>query len=326
MSNRINEDFDSYEEQQALNGDFDSYPRLEDCFGNINEPNSRQSSNPSDDKESDIFPTPLSDTNQSPEILYWPENVENDSFDEIPKIDNKDENNNEKKNNTNDEDQKDIINNEENNDDDNDNDNKNNVNNDDTAQLVELGRKRTETDSSPCIYRSDFLRRKVKGLVLDYSLEFINEKICNLYDNKIGKGICIKQFQKLNKKKLSSTIIKYNQEFLHITLEQIFSEMSDAKTNFPKEHNLNLIKSLKNDNDYNKRNYFQNLFNLTFLQCLNHMNGTEWHQELLGLKKRSEIFEKFNGNEDYKKNLETYFQNYESIINQKKGRRPRHEG
>ena len=162
--------------------------------------------------------TGLSDTNQSPEILYWPENVENDSFDEIPKIDNKDENNNEKKNNTNDdEDQKDIINNEENNDDDNDNDNdnKNNVNNDDTAQLVELGRKRTETDSSPCIYRSDFLRRKVKGLVLDYSLEFINEKICNLYDNKIGKGICIKQFQKLNKKKLSSTIIKYNQEFLH---------------------------------------------------------------------------------------------------------------
>ena len=324
MTDKINEVFDSYQEKQASNDDFDSYPRLEDVFENINEPNSRQSSNPSDDKESDNFIVPLSDTNPSPELFFWPENVENDSFDELPKIDNKDENNNEKKNNTNDEDQKDIINNEENNGD--DNDNKNDVSNDNTAQLVELGKKRTKTDSSPGKYRPDLLRRKVKGLVLDNLLEFINEKICNLYDNKIGKGICIKQFQKLNKKILSSTIIKYNQEFLHKILEQIFSEMSGAKTNFPKEHNINLIKSLKNDNDYNKRNYFQNLFNLTFLQCLNHMNGTEWHQELLGLKKRSEILEKFSGDEDYKKNLETYFQKYESFINQTKGRRPRHEG
>ena len=86
-----------------------------------------------------------------------------------------------------------------------------------------------------------------------------------------------------------------------------------------------MIKSLINETDYNKSNYFQNLFNLTFLQCINHINGTEIHQELLGIKNKSEILNKFSDDEDYMKLLDFYFCNYESIINSKKGRISRHE-
>ena len=195
-------------------------------------------------------------------------------------------------------------------------------NKNDDIGTIAIGRKRN-TDNK-C--SDDNLRRKVKGLILDYLLEFINEKIRNLYNNNIGKGICILQFQKLNKKKLSSTNVKYNQEFLHTTLEEIFSETSDGISSFLKNHNSNLIKSLKNEIDDNKRNYFQNFFNLTFLQSVNHINGTEFHQELFGMKNLSDILDQYSNDRNYMKSLEFYFNNYELIINSKKCRRPKNEG
>ena len=194
-------------------------------------------------------------------------------------------------------------------------------NKDDYNGSKSLGKKRMIHSK----YSDDNLRRKIKGLILDCLFDFINKQICILYNNDIGKGVCSLQFKNLNKKKLSSTNVKYNQELLHKNLEEIFSETSGGISSYLKNHNNNLIKSLKNEIDYKKRNYFQNLFNLTFLQCINHINGTEIHQELLGIKNRSEILDKFSDDKDYVKLLEFYFCNYELIINSKKGRMSRHE-
>ncbi len=192
-------------------------------------------------------------------------------------------------------------------------------NKDDDNGLKALGRKRKIHSK----YSDDNLRRKIKGLILDCLFDFINKQICILYNNDIGKGIYSLQFKNLNKKKLSSTNVNYNQKLLYKTLEEIFSKTSEGISSYLKNHNNNLIKSLKNEIDYKKSNYFQNLFNLTFLQCINHINGTECHQELLGIKNRSEILDKFSDDEDYMKLLDFYFCNYESIINSKKGRRSR---
>ena len=204
----------------------------------------------------------------------------------------------------------------------------NDVNNDDNNDnITVLGRRRERNDNKKHDkFSDDNSRRKVKGLIIDCLFHFINEKISNLYNNKIGNGICIKQFKKLNKKKINSTNIKFNQEFLHKPIKEIFSEISDGLTNCLKNHNSNLIKSLINETDYNKSNYFQNLFNLTFLQCLNHIIGTEIHQVLSGIPNMSQILDQLSKDEDedYINHLKYYFLHYEDILIGKKSRKPRH--
>ena len=106
--------------------------------------------------------------------------------------------------------------------------------------------------------------------------------------------------------------------------------MNNYFNNFKEKHyskldfNKNLIKSLKNEKDYDKRKYFQNLFNLTFLQCLNHFNEKEIHEELVGMKTMSKILDVFSGEQDYLDNLKFCFTNYESFINNTKSRKSRH--
>ena len=172
-------------------------------------------------------------------------------------------------------------------------------------------------------FSDDNLRRKIKDIILDKILLYINEKIRRLYNNNIGKGICRKQLLKLNKKKISSTKVNYNKEFLHKTLEDIFSEQSKQIKNFPEDFNKKLIISLMNATDYNKSKYFQKLFNLTFLECLNHFIGKEIHEELIGMTNMNKKLEEFSNDGNYKECLNYYFVNYESITNKKIGRKSR---
>ena len=209
--------------------------------------------------------------------------------------------------------------------DDNDNekikDNNTNINNiDNDSSLKSTGQKKKHDKFS-----SDNLRRKCKNIILDCIFSFTNDKIRILYNNNIGKGICKKQLLKLDKIKLSSTNIKYNKEFLYKTLEDIFSDISRKVTSYPKDYNKNLIKSLKNEKDYEKKKYFQNLFNLTFLQCLNHFNEKKICEELVGMKNMSKILDGYSEDQDYLDNLKLCFTNYESFINNTKSRKSRHE-
>ena len=169
-------------------------------------------------------------------------------------------------------------------------------------------------------YKDDNIRRKCKHLVLDSIYDFINNKIIELYNNNIGKGIFKKQLQPLNKKQKSESNIKFNQEFLNRTIGEIFSDdISGRISNYPKDFNKQLIDSLLNEDDLYKKNYFNNLFNLTFIQCLRHYIGTEYHYELKGMR----IFENEINLDDgnYVRNLEYYLKNYECIINNKKSRK-----
>ena len=172
-------------------------------------------------------------------------------------------------------------------------------------------------------FSDDNLIRKIKDIILDKILLYINGKIRRLYNNNIGKGICRKQLLKLNKKTISSTKVNYNKEFLHKTLEDIFSEQSKQIKRFPEDFNKKLIKSLMNATDYNKSKYFQKLFNLTFLECLNHFIGKEIHEELIGLTNMNKKLEEFSNDGNYKECLNYYFLNYETITNKKICRKSR---
>ena len=170
-------------------------------------------------------------------------------------------------------------------------------------------------------FSDDNMRRKCKHMVLDSLFNFINNKIYELYNGKIGKGIRIKQLQKLNQKQKSQSNIQFNKEFLQKPIREIFSDkLSGRITSFCPEHNKELIEMLLNERDVVRKTYFNNLFSLTFLQCLEHFRGSKKYCELNGMNDMKMELRGYD-DEDYAQSLEYYLNNYEKIINNKNPRK-----
>ena len=90
----------------------------------------------------------------------------------------------------------------------------------------------------------------------------------------------------------------------------------------PPYHNKNLIQKLLNEKDEVKKKEFNNLFRLTFLQCLEHFIEKKFYKELNGMNILKDELKKYI-DDDYADNLTYYFNNYEKIINEKKVRKLR---
>lgn len=187
----------------------------------------------------------------------------------------------------------------------------------------ELGKKRKRNDGagSHNKYSDDNIRRKVKHLVLSDTMKLINKKIYDMYEGNIGNGIFKKELLTINQKQKADATVQFNQEFLNKKLGDIFSEdISTRFTIYPLCHNKKIIEELRNDEDNEKRQYFNNLFNLTFLNTLEHFRGTNHYEELNGLSGIDSLKEKFENEDDYLQTLTYYFMNYENITNNKKKR------
>ena len=182
-------------------------------------------------------------------------------------------------------------------------------------------------DSEHNKFSDDHLRRKCKHLVLKYALIFINNKIKDIYNGNIGNGIFRKELKTINQFQKCNINIDFNKEFLTKTLGDIFSDDITRRYAYaPLKHNKMIINYLLNEKDENKRIYFHKLFNINFMQCLNHFIGKDFICELKGLKcleeiKKNEILDKYPlDGEEYFTNLFFYLDNYEGIINSKKPR------
>ena len=179
-------------------------------------------------------------------------------------------------------------------------------------------------------FSDDNVRRKVKHLCFKYLLLFINAQIKKMFNNKIGQGIFQKQFKTLNQSQISNAKIIFNQQLLEKDLGEIFSDKVTGKlTNIPSEHNKDLIQTLINEEDLEKRIYFQKLFSLKLKDCFEHFCGNKVIDELEGMELFNEIseitseyLEKYEDRKEYIHQLEYYLKNYESII---KNKRPRKE-
>ena len=186
-----------------------------------------------------------------------------------------------------------------------------------------LGRKRRNdyNNGEHNKYSDDNLRRKAKNLVLDYTMEFLNETIKNIYNGKIGEGISIKKILPLNRSFKCDATIQHNKDILNKTLGDIFSgNISTRYTYYSPNHNCELIKRLLNEKDESKRLYFQKIFNLTFLDCLKTFSGNVTCEELKKLKKFREIKSKFTDETEYINQLEYYLAKFENIIKSKKSK------
>jgi hypothetical protein len=180
-------------------------------------------------------------------------------------------------------------------------------------------------------FSDDNVRRKVKHLCFKYLLLFINAQIKKMYNNKIGQGIFQKQFKTLNQSQISNAKIIFNQQLLEKDLGEIFSDKVTGKlTNIPSEHNKDLIQTLINEEDLEKRIYFQKLFSLKLKDCFEHFCGNKVIDELEGMELFNEIseitseyLEKYEDGKEYIHQLEYYLKNYERIIKNKRARKER---
>lgn len=139
-----------------------------------------------------------------------------------------------------------------------------------------------------------------------------------------------KKILDINKQQVAKTNIDYNQKFIKKTIGTILSDtISTRFTNYRPKHNEELIKRLKKEENKNIREYFEKLFNLTFLDCVDHFIGNEKLEILEGMTLFEEMkddhaqLEKRNidlNDESYLENLKYYFENYESILKAKKSR------
>ena len=169
-------------------------------------------------------------------------------------------------------------------------------------------------------FSEDNLRRKVKHLVIRSIMNYINEKIESLYK---GKKSFQKKFLTLNKMQKSNADVNYNKDFLNKKIGNILSDKISKKYTIHKEdHNKSLVKYLIKEKDINKKIFFNNFFNLTFLQCLKHYSGEKPIKELEGAKCFNDDKNTLE-NDDYILLLENYIKNYEEKIMNKKKKKKR---
>ena len=152
-------------------------------------------------------------------------------------------------------------------------------------------------------------------------MKFINNKINEFYEGNIGNGIFRKELLTINQKQKANAKVQFNQEFLNKILGDIFSEdISTRFTIYPLNHNRQVITDLRNETDVSKRIYFNNLFNISFLECLKHFRGDIVIDELIGLSGMKNVEETFKEDYEYLETLQYYIMNYEDITKNKKKR------
>ena len=208
----------------------------------------------------------------------------------------------------------------------------NNINNENTLNILKneenqvLKKKRGRESKKEIVedvhtkYSDDNVRRKCKHIVLSNLMKFINNKINEVCDN-IGRGMLIKKLLIINQKQTANATILFNQFFLQKKIGDIFmADISTKYTNYKPDHNRYVISSLINDNNENNRNYFNKLFNLTFLDCLQHFRGSIFIPELEGMTSYDEFIEESNFDDDYLEVLNHYIKDYENITYNKKAK------
>ena len=175
-------------------------------------------------------------------------------------------------------------------------------------------------------YSPDKMRKRVRIIALKAIIYFINEKIKSFYKN-IGKGLLEKQFKDIDKTNLSHSNVGYDKIFLEYKLKEIFSwNISSKITTLLKEHNKNLLGQLINSEIAG--NYIKELFEMTFSQCLEHIQGKKYYEILNGLmnfEKTVDYFcdEKEKNDNIFRESFHLVFMNYQELVERKSTRKPK---
>ena len=177
-------------------------------------------------------------------------------------------------------------------------------------------------------FRNDNLKRKCKRLIIDNVMQYINNKIYKIYKGNIGDGLLIKKLFKLNQSQIINTDAQFNKDFITKTLKDILSQnITNNMTSYDINHNKTVIETIIME----KKEEFEKLFNLTFIDCLQHFIGNKKIEELNGLTLLNELKEtiiakNIKDGEFYYENLRLFLTGFENIIKNTKPRKKRKKG
>ena len=191
--------------------------------------------------------------------------------------------------------------------------------NNEVKKNSKLGRKKKDSNESGkhTKYSTDNIFKKIKSCVLEFLYPLINKKIVNVYDGNIGHGIFKKILLKIKQDQILNS--KDDDIFMKKEIKDILSDdISNRFSNHLKEHNKQLIEQLLNEEDEEKRNIFKGIFELTFIDCLEHFRGTKYFSQLQGLETLNQYCKKFENDEDYLKLFKYYVNNFENEILRKR--------
>ena len=172
-------------------------------------------------------------------------------------------------------------------------------------------------------FSSDNLKRECKHLVIENVLKFINNKIFEAYEGNIDNGLLKKKLMKLNQSQKTNSDVKFNQAFIYKNLKEILSQNITTKiTVYAQDHNKKVIEKILTE----KKEKFEKIFNITFIECVEHFIGDKKIEELEGLVLFNELKEALikkneKDGESYYENLGFFFKNFENIINRSKSRK-----
>ena len=179
-------------------------------------------------------------------------------------------------------------------------------------------------------FSDDNIIKKCKHLVLKYLFDFLNNQIKTAYNGNIGNGSLKKELKIIKNSQKSNAHVEFNQNFIKKKLCEIFSENISGKykKHYPANYNKLLIEELMNEKDENKKSFFNELFNLNFIECMEHFIAKKYRKELKGLKCFKEIKDTIlnkykEDGQFYIKYLDYYLKNFEKIINIKGPRKHR---
>ncbi len=130
---------------------------------------------------------------------------------------------------------------------------------------------------------------------------------------------------KLNQIQKTNSDVEFNKIFINKTLKEILSQnITKQFTLYEQDHNKKVIDRIILE----KKDIFEKIFNLTFIQCVDHFIENKKIEELNGLTLFSElkkqIINKYeNDGESYYENLRLFLKSFENKINRAKSRKKR---
>lgn len=169
-------------------------------------------------------------------------------------------------------------------------------------------------------YTSDNIIKKCKSVMINILLNLINKKIKEFFPYKN------KRLMTMNQSQISNANVKFNKLFITKNLKDIFSQNLSSKCKrYPIDYNKNLILELLNDKNKEARIFFTKIFNLTFLDCVKHFSKSKNVNCLEGLEDIEEVILNLDGDDNYKESFKGYIENFENIMNKKRGRESKKE-
>ena len=114
---------------------------------------------------------------------------------------------------------------------------------------------------------------------------------------------------KLNQSQKKNSDVEFNKSFIYKTLKEILSQKITTKIKFlDGDHNKRVIEKLIEE----KKDKFEKLFNVSFIECVDHFIGNKQIYELNGLTLFSELKEQILN--EYKEDGGSYYENLKIFL------------